>query len=546
MKTFDGYSKEKFSDTSVLLAGGGSKELSNFIGTLNWDSTNRKLQYKKIGDTNWSDLVTFGSNATNSTAYLPLAGGTMTGLLTTTSGGSHKGIKVGNTYINAINGDLIFQNNSTIRFGGDSWDYNVWAGLKYVHSSKIIYLGLADGSAFTANSAQSNGKLYLPGIANIYTGNGTNLVWHAGNDGSGSGLDADMTDGLHVHSGRNNEANKIVRTDGSGYIQAGWINTTSGDMGTTTATRVYCSGDAYIRYKTLANFSSDIAGQLYWANVKVSASSSTTTQPTFNTCYTSNWFRSTGDTGWYSETYGGGWHMTDTTYIRVYGSKRVYNDNTSQYAFYTSGGMTALGHMWSSSSAQSWLNGQKAETAALNIAASNDTDSYWPWFRQTLTAASKWISVGTLSTSLYFIGSATSRTDNLYDYGFVMNFSNGTFSSSGNIYAPHFYENSDIRYKEILNDLSINTNTIANLPLFDFKWKENNSIGTGTSAQAVQQILPNIVSGTDKLTLDYGVLGTIAGITACKELVNQKSEIEKLKEKISILEQKLSKYESSI
>ena len=48
MKTFDGYSKEKFSDTSVLLAGGGSKELSNFIGTLNWDSTNRKLQYKKI------------------------------------------------------------------------------------------------------------------------------------------------------------------------------------------------------------------------------------------------------------------------------------------------------------------------------------------------------------------------------------------------------------------------------------------------------------------------------------------------------------------
>ena len=199
MKTFDGYSKEKFSDTSVLLAGGGSKELSNFIGTLNWDSTNRKLQYKKIGDTNWRDLVTFGSNATNSTSYLPLAGGTMTGLLTTTSGGSHKGIKVGNTYINAINGDLIFQNNTAIRFGGDSWDYNVWAGLKYVHSSKIIYLGLADGSAFTANSAQSNGKLYLPGIANIYTGNGTNLVWHKGNDGSGSGLDADLLDGIHAN-----------------------------------------------------------------------------------------------------------------------------------------------------------------------------------------------------------------------------------------------------------------------------------------------------------------------------------------------------------
>ena len=29
---------------------------------------------------------------------------------------------------------------------------------------------------------------------------------------------ADTVDGLHVHGGRNNEANKIVRTDGSGYI----------------------------------------------------------------------------------------------------------------------------------------------------------------------------------------------------------------------------------------------------------------------------------------------------------------------------------------
>ena len=41
-------------------------------------------------------------------------------------------------------------------------------------------------------------------------------------------LNADMTDGLHVHTGRNNEVNKIVRTDGSGYIQTGYINTNVG------------------------------------------------------------------------------------------------------------------------------------------------------------------------------------------------------------------------------------------------------------------------------------------------------------------------------
>ena len=56
-----------------------------------------------------------------------------------------------------------------------------------------------------------------------------------------------------IHSGRNNEANKLVRTDASGYLNAGWINTTSGAF-TGTPSRIYASNDAYIRYMTPANF----------------------------------------------------------------------------------------------------------------------------------------------------------------------------------------------------------------------------------------------------------------------------------------------------
>ena len=65
----------------------------------------------------------------------------------------------------------------------------------------------------------------------------------------------------------------------------------------------------------------------YWANIKVSASSSSGTSPTFSTAYTSNWFRSTGSTGWYSQTYGGGINMTDSTWIRTYGGKSFYCGN---------------------------------------------------------------------------------------------------------------------------------------------------------------------------------------------------------------------------
>jgi Bacterial shufflon protein, N-terminal constant region len=42
--------------------------------------------------------------------------------------------------------------------------------------------------------------------------------------------------------------------------------------------------------------------------------------------YASNWFRTFGTAGWYSETYGGGWYMGDETWIRSYGSKNVYCD----------------------------------------------------------------------------------------------------------------------------------------------------------------------------------------------------------------------------
>lgn len=72
-------------------------------------------------------------------------------------------LKIGNksTPISAIDEEVIFNTGGAIRFGETAWDFNQWAGLKYNHSSKTIYLGIADGSVFYANSAQSGGKLKL-------------------------------------------------------------------------------------------------------------------------------------------------------------------------------------------------------------------------------------------------------------------------------------------------------------------------------------------------------------------------------------------------
>ncbi len=53
----------------------------------------------------------------------------------------------------------------------------------------------------------------------------------------------------------------------------------------------------------------------------------------------SNWFRSSGQTGWYNGTYGGGIYMTDTTYVRTYASKRFHSSAVAINSFNTDGGI---------------------------------------------------------------------------------------------------------------------------------------------------------------------------------------------------------------
>ena len=86
-------------------------------------------------------------------------------------------LKIGNklTPISAIDAQVIFNTGAAIRFGETNWDWNQWAGLKYTHSNKTIYLGIADASVFNANSAQSNGTLKFPGITTITPDGGARI-----------------------------------------------------------------------------------------------------------------------------------------------------------------------------------------------------------------------------------------------------------------------------------------------------------------------------------------------------------------------------------
>lgn len=95
-------------------------------------------------------------------------------------------------WISGFAGQIVFNTGNAIRFGETDWNLDRWAGLKYTHSNKTIYLGIADGSAFTAINPQSDGTLKFPGIKTItpdaatriggsggdlYLGNANNTNW---------------------------------------------------------------------------------------------------------------------------------------------------------------------------------------------------------------------------------------------------------------------------------------------------------------------------------------------------------------------------------
>ena len=271
------------------------------------------------------------------------------------------------------------------------------------------------------------------------------------------------------------------------------------------------NNDTWGDWRTVA-WTSDILnpGNYYWANVRVSASSSTSTQPTFNTCYTSNWFRSTGATGWYSESYGGGWYMTDTTYVRTYASKAVYVSNTGDHAIYTAGGFASArtnGSVFATYYNGTWYCDTLYTHGNGNLSISPPGGSLF---------------LGYNRGSVYFCGSTAYVNRSAY------------------FYAVHYYETSDIRKKNILS--SLEDRNFSDIPIVKFTWKnsQDTNIHVGSIAQDVEKILPEVVeTGEDGYkSIDYGLLGTVSGVIAIKKISKLLEKIESLEKEIEILKSK--------
>lgn len=280
--------------------------------------------------------------------------------------------------------NLYFRNRN-----GDNGKWNAWRYV--VHSGN--FATVLDGRYVNVTGDTMTGNLRVPQLL----GN----TWVRANYNA-SGTDGGIT--LYSSSA---EYGIMFRTTGNlgkhGWVNSDWATyfTMSNSAGRGWVFRRWGSGNvASISTDGNVNFN----GALYCGNY-IQSNQRIFTGYDSGQRYSvsaSNWFRSSGNTGWINDTHGGGIYMTDSTWVRVYGSKLFYVSSTHQDAIHTSGGINASGEIRSFRA-----NGFRLCQGSRHVILRNDGGHFWFLISTSSNAGDNWNSL----RPLYF------NLNNGYVYG---------------------------------------------------------------------------------------------------------------------------------
>lgn len=260
------------------------------------------------------------------------------------------------------------------------------------------------------------------------------------------------------------------------------------------------------------------------------------------------WVRTAGNRGWFNDTYGGGWYMSDASWVRVCNNKGVFTQGEflSGHSFVRNGyagtswnqGRGALGVGITNNSAQTPLIVAYREGAAIDVTGANRL------FAMELLNSGAQLAFG-------FGGSMKFRmtSDGVF-YALKGAYSDGYMSCLGQ------NTGSDMRLKHIIGDVTLTLDMIADAPAKLFRWRYGEFAGrlaVGSIAQYWQQWLAPVVSKRpdDYLQMDYGVTALTASICLARivrdgltdherRILALETENKALKNRINELERRLA------
>ena len=205
------------------------------------------------------------------------------------------------------------------------------------------------------------------------------------------------------------------------------------------------------------------------------------------------WVRTYGNTGWVSNTYGGGWFMSDATWLRSYGSKPVYMDtgyDTGAASGVACGGGLGAGYTFR-------VCGTQQVTSTLTVSGGlnttgrfNLTGNYADWAQVVNWGPGSVDGYGLLVGTGY---GKYSQFQNVEGYYTILAQTSNGVNTNGNVYAANFFHTSDRRAKDNIKPMA-GLSVVDKLNGVTFTWKKEGTPSAGVIAQEVLPVFPEAVS----------------------------------------------------
>ena len=383
------------------------------------------------------------------------------------------------------------------------------------------------GRVTTSGDGQSNYPFRLASDYNAYmmtvASNTWGLFW-AGNSGARYGTNGNGGPGNIWSNSTNPNEFAFVGSDSTAWT----VHGSSGNVW------LKGYGTAAGSYRAPIFYDSDNTG--YYTNP---ASTSNIYRIQAQQFIASDWLRTTGNSGWYSNTHGGGMWMEDSVYVRVYGDKRFYNPNTTYLSIYTAGGVTSLDQMrspiyydynnttyYTRPSTSSYIN--SLHTAGNIQAGASGTGNIYIG-----GTSGNYFRFHTNNSHTYFdanVGDIHWRQGASTRFIFYMTSANMTINGS-------LTQNSDERVKENIVEIPNAIDKVKAMKGVYYNRTDFNTDVTkvGVLAQEVEAVLPELIveaSDSGLKSVAYGELTAVL-INAVKE---QQTIIDDLKSRLETLE----------
>lgn len=253
--------------------------------------------------------------------------------------------------------------------------------------------------------------------------------------------------------------------------------------------------------------------------------------------------------------FGGGWYMLDTSWIRVYGNKSIYTE-----------GMVEANSGFMAYASYSDTNSASHKLDYNNCAFKNTVDAYVNHNSSRSILGWRDTVSGYGYSTRYVIGSERPYNGNwgrMYlavgnnDIGTSVGCSieiwgNGQVTVNGNLLVTDGVTlyGSDIRYKSIMQQVNLSLLDIAKAPSFVYRWNKKgmkrDRLNLGGSAQYTQSVLPWAVEDNDNfLSMDYATVAYTFAVHTARHLLTYESrtdkKIKKLENRVKYLEKQLKK-----